>query len=52
MFNPFDMDFIFKLKCYRSLKSHGHTSADSRLFATDLWFKCSTLDDKMVINFN
>jgi hypothetical protein len=52
MFNPFDVDFIFKLKYYPSLKSHGDTSADCRLFATDLWFKCNTLDNKRVINFN
>jgi len=44
--------FIFKLKYFPSLKSHGDTVADCRLFATDLWFKCSTLDDKIVINFN
>jgi len=46
------MDFIFKLKYYPSLKSHGDTIADSRLFATDLWFIRSTLDDKIMINFN
>ena len=51
MFIPFDMDFIFKLKYYPSLKSHGDTIAD-RLFATDLWFRCFTLDNKIMINLN
>jgi hypothetical protein len=39
----------FKLKNDPLLNSEGATSANSRSLATDIWFKFSNLDDKIMI---